>query len=278
MLSSRAARAPLTELAPLPSSHEGDSPFLHTSLASQSSLARALPAPLHVAIIMDGNGRWATERGLPRVAGHRRGSDAVRRVVEAAPGLGITTLTLFAFSSDNWKRPQSEVGALMGLFQEYLRSEAPRLAENGVRLSIIGRRDRLSGSLSEAIEDCEAVTAPGRILHLRIAIDYSGRDEILRAVRRLGPSEATTRETFARCLGDACGGGGAADVDMLIRTGGERRLSDFLLWESAYAELYFTARMWPEFDAGDLSNAVAEFRTRQRRFGALPMVDSRTVR
>jgi undecaprenyl diphosphate synthase len=224
---------------------------------------------LHVAIIMDGNGRWATGRGLPRLDGHRRGADAVRRTVEAAPGLGIATLTLFAFSSDNWKRPPAEVGALMRLFRRYLRAEVPRLVEHGVRLSIIGRRDRLDAPLVRAIEAAEAATAGARQLHLRVAIDYSARDAIVRAAHQLEAGDVPTREAFAARLGEAYGGGDAPDVDLLIRTGGERRLSDFLLWESAYAELYFTPRMWPEFEGNDLAAAVAEFHSRQRRFGAL---------
>ena len=221
------------------------------------------PAPFHVAIIMDGNGRWAAARGLPRVEGHRRGVAAVRRVVEAAPDLGIQTLTLYAFSGDNWKRPAPEVGRLMGLFLAYLRREAPRLREEGVRLSVIGRRDRLPGGLPSAIGAAEALTAGGGRLELRIAIDYSARGAILRAAA----AAATEKTEFERRLAEA--GGGPPDVDLLVRTGGEQRLSDFLLWESAYAELYFTPRMWPDFGPADLSEAVWAFRARERRFGGL---------
>jgi len=217
---------------------------------------------------MDGNGRWASARGMPRAAGHHRGADAVRRTVEAAPALGITTLTLFAFSSDNWKRPPEEIGTLMRLFRDYLWSEVTRLAQSGVRLSVIGRRDRLTAELTEAIRAAEAATAPCQTLHLRLAIDYSAREAILRAARSAPQGGELTRESFARRLNGACGG--APDVDLLIRTGGERRLSDFLLWESAYAELWFLSRMWPEFRAEDLAAAVEEFHTRQRRFGGLP--------
>jgi undecaprenyl diphosphate synthase len=224
---------------------------------------------LHVAIIMDGNGRWATARGWPRPAGHRHGAEAVRRAVEAAPALGIATLTLFAFSADNWKRPPREVRALMGLFQKFLMAERATLARRGVRLSVIGRRDRLPASLVRAIAEAEAATAGGRRLHLRVAVDYSAREAILAAARRLRPGEVPTRETFTRCLAEAHRGG-APDVDLLIRTGGEQRLSDFLLWESAYAELCFTGRLWPDFEAADLIAAVADFHQRQRRFGALP--------
>jgi undecaprenyl diphosphate synthase len=201
---------------------------------------------LHVAIIMDGNGRWATRRGLPRAAGHRAGADAVRRAVEAAPDLGIGALTLYAFSSDNWRRPPSEVAALMRLFTRHLHTETPRLSANGVRLTVVGRRDRLPAPLVAAIEAAERATADGGRLHVRLAVDYSAR---------------------AAIRADAI----LPDVDLLIRTGGQQRLSDFLLWECAYAELWFTERMWPDFGAADLARAVADFQNRERRFGALPL-------
>jgi undecaprenyl diphosphate synthase len=219
---------------------------------------------LHVAIIMDGNGRWAQARGLPRVAGHRAGADAVRRVVESAPGLGIGALTLYSFSSDNWRRPPTEVKALMGLFHAYLRMETGRCVAEGVRIRMIGRRDRLAPSLQKAVAETEAVTRDGRTLEVRIAIDYSSRDAILRAAGKLRKSVPASREEFARMIGDA------PDVDLLIRTGGEQRLSDFLLWECAYAELFFTPRMWPEYGRADLEAAVAEFYARERRFGRIP--------
>jgi undecaprenyl diphosphate synthase len=222
---------------------------------------------IHVAIIMDGNGRWALRRGLPRSAGHHAGVDAIRRVVEAAPEAGIGTLSLFAFSSDNWARPAEEVQILMALFARFLRDEAGPLRAHDVRLSMIGRRDRLPPELVSAIAAAEALTAPGTRLHLRVAVDYSSRNAILEAAR-LGGLDDPTREAFAIRLGDTHGGP-APDVDLLIRTGGEQRLSDFLLWESAYAELFFTARMWPDFREDDLAAAVAEFRGRDRRFGAL---------
>jgi len=199
----------------------------------------------HVAIIMDGNGRWATRRGRPRAAGHRAGADAVRRVVEIAPNCGITALTLYAFSSDNWSRPTAEVSMLMRLFARYLRTETAELSEQGVRLMIIGRRDRLPQSLVAAIAAAELATAQGTRLELRIAVDYSARDAIKRGEQ-------------------------LPDVDLLIRTGGEQRLSDFLLWECAYAELWFTDRMWPDFGAAHLAAAVHEFYSRDRRFGGLP--------
>jgi undecaprenyl diphosphate synthase len=223
---------------------------------------------IHVAIIMDGNGRWALRRGLPRAAGHHAGVDAIRSVVEAAPALGIGTLTLFAFSADNWARPAAEVEILMALFARFLREEARPLRAHDVRLSVIGRRDRLLPDVASAIAAAEALTAPGAALHLRVAIDYSARDAIVSAARRGGADDGT-REGFAARLGETRGVP-TPDVDLLIRTGGEQRLSDFLLWESAYAELLFTARMWPEFRGDDLAAAVAEFRGRDRRFGALP--------
>jgi undecaprenyl diphosphate synthase len=230
----------------------------------------ALKESLHVGIIMDGNGRWAIARGRPRVAGHIAGAESVRRVVEQAPRLGIATLTLYAFSSDNWQRPAREVAALMRLFRKHLGSETPKLLENGVRLSVIGRRDRLSLPLTAAIAEAERATANGRTLHLRLAVDYSARDAIVHAARLLGGTSETSRETFTAKLAEAYGGDAAPDVDLLIRTGGEQRLSDFLLWECAYAELYFTRVLWPDFGAEELTRAVAEFHGRERRFGAIP--------
>jgi undecaprenyl diphosphate synthase len=229
--------------------------------------------PFHVAIIMDGNGRWAIARGMGRIEGHRCGAQAVRRTVRAAPSLGITTLTLFAFSSDNWKRPQREVGTLLHLFGNYLQSEQVELRQNGVRLSVIGRRDRLPERLTTAIEACEAATARASRLHLRLAIDYSAREAILRAAGSLAAEGEPSAETFRKRLGTESGTETAPDVDLLIRTGGEHRLSDFLLWESAYAELCFLPRMWPDFQAADLAAAVAEFHTRQRRFGGLAVAE-----
>jgi undecaprenyl diphosphate synthase len=222
----------------------------------------------HVALIMDGNGRWATLRGLPRVAGHREGAHAVRRVVEAAPTLGIGTLTLYAFSSDNWGRPAREVTALMRLFRSYLAAETARCVETGVRLRIIGRRDRLAPVLLRQIQAAESATAGGERLLLRIAIDYSARDLLLRAAALAAGSP--DRDDFATLLGRAMGEDEPApDVDLLVRTGGEQRLSDFLLWECAYAELCFTPRMWPDFGAAALGEAMDWFRGRDRRFGRL---------
>lgn len=211
------------------------------------------PEGLHVALVMDGNGRWAEARGWPRAAGHQAGAKALRGIVEAAPGLGIGTLSVYAFSADNWKRPAQEVGFLMELLVAHLLGEAKRLAEAGVRLRVIGRRDRLPAKVQDAIEVAEALTAQGQRLELRIAVDYSGREAI----------------------GRAWGGERAAvgpPVDLWLRTGGERRLSDFLLWEAAYAELFFEEAFWPDFRPADLARAVAAFRQRDRRFGGLTVV------
>jgi undecaprenyl diphosphate synthase len=216
-----------------------------------------LEGGLHAAIIMDGNGRWANARGLPRIAGHRAGADAVRRVVETAPSLGISVLTLYAFSADNWRRPPREISALLRLFRHYLAEETARCIANGVRLEVIGRRDRLPKDLVSLISETERKTSPGRRLRLRLAIDYSSRHAILEAASRAPASE----EGFSKALGP--------DVDLLVRTSGEQRLSDFLLWECAYAEMVFTERMWPDFSAEDLAACIQEFQGRERRFGAI---------
>jgi undecaprenyl diphosphate synthase len=226
-------------------------------------------ARLHVGIIMDGNGRWATRRGLSRLRGHEAGVAAIRRVVEAAPEQGIGTLTLYAFSSDNWRRPRAEVTALMGLLRFYLANEIEALIRNGVRLTVIGRRDRLPDGIANAIARAEAATADGDTLHLRIAIDYSAREAILNAARRAAGIGNLTRESFSELV---TGEAGLRDVDLIIRTSGEKRLSDFLLWEGAYAELHFTDRMWPEFEADDLADALSSFHRRERRFGGLQSV------
>lgn len=232
--------------------------------------AQADGTSLHVAIIMDGNGRWATARGRRRVAGHLAGAKAVRRTVEAAPDVGITTLTLYAFSSDNWRRPRAEVAHLMRLFQRHLDSECSRLVEAGVRLTVIGRRDRIPASLTRKIVQVERRTQRGRALHLRVAIDYSARDALVAAAGRLSGVNRVDREAFAAALGSSIHSpNGAPDVDLLIRTGGERRLSDFLLWESAYAELHFTDVHWPDFHKADLESAVSDFTSRDRRFGGI---------
>jgi undecaprenyl diphosphate synthase len=219
---------------------------------------------LHVGIIMDGNGRWAVARGLPREAGHSTGVAAVSRVAEAAPELGISVLTLFAFSSDNWRRPRQEVSTLMALLDLYLDRETPRAVERGVRLEVIGRRDRLDAGLQERIAAAEFATRLGKRLRLRMAVDYSARDAILAAARS---ASELSREAIGAALGPP--------VDLMIRTGGEHRLSDFLLWESAYAELVFCRAMWPDFGPADLAAAVREFRGRDRRFGDVPRTPQR---
>lgn len=235
-------------------------------------------ADIHVAIIMDGNGRWATARGRSRSAGHLAGARAARRLVEGARELGLGTLTLYAFSGDNWKRPPGEVGTLMRLFRRYLAAETARCVSTGIRLSIIGRRDRLSSQLRHAIDAAESATRDGDAMHLRVAVDYSARDAILAAASRAAQSDPTglaaggaqAREVFAAALGAVSHDlTPAPDVDLLIRTGGEQRLSDFLLWECAYAELWFTSRAWPDFTTADLLTALGDFARRNRRFGGL---------
>jgi undecaprenyl diphosphate synthase len=237
---------------------------MQSSLSSK--LSENLRDRLHVGIIMDGNGRWATRRGLSRLRGHEAGVEAIRRIVEAAPDQGIGTLTLYAFSTDNWRRPRAEVAALMGLLRFYLANEVQSLIKNGVRLQVIGRRDRLPDGIADAIVRAEAATAAGEVLHLRIAVDYSARDAILNAAAKLAGIAAPTRELFSDLV---TGETGLRDVDLIIRTSGEKRLSDFLLWEGAYAELHFTERMWPEFGAADLAEALTSFHRRERRFGGL---------
>ena len=219
---------------------------------------------LHVAIIMDGNGRWATARGLPRTAGHLAGVRALRAIVEAAPAMGVGTLSAFAFSTENWRRPRSEVGALMGMMGGYLRDELDKLIESGVRLSVLGRRDRLPRGLAERIAHAERATASGRALDLRLAVDYSARDAIVAAIASLGP--AATREAISARL---AAHGGGPPVDLLIRTSGELRLSDFMLWEAAFAELYFTDELWPDFDVSSLAEALQAYRRRERRYGGI---------
>jgi undecaprenyl diphosphate synthase len=231
----------------------------------------AAQSGIHVAIIMDGNGRWANSRGRPRTAGHIAGARVVRKIVEAAPDCGIGMLTLYAFSADNWARPSREVALLMRLFRRYLVAETDRCVTNDVRMRIIGRRDRIPGELLRAIKAAEHETRHGTRLDLRIAVDYSARDAMVRAAEVLRGAERVTRDDLARTMCEVDHWTGESrDVDLLIRTGGEKRLSDFLLWECAYAELYFTDRRWPDFSAVDLENAVKEFHSRERRFGAVP--------
>ena len=226
--------------------------------------------PNHVAIIMDGNGRWATQRGKGRPAGHLAGAKTVRRIVEHARRRQVPVLTLYAFSSDNWSRPIEEVNALLALFRRYLAAEVPRCVEHGIRLTIVGRRDRLTPQLRRDIAAAERATRRETGMHLRLAIDYSSRDMIVRAAARVPEGTIVERDTFAQALAASANEMGATpDVDLLIRTGGEQRLSDFLLWECAYAELVFSRRLWPDFTEHDFEGALQEYASRDRRFGGL---------
>lgn len=227
-------------------------------------------AGIHVAIIMDGNGRWAERRGLARAEGHRAGAQTVERVVRAAPSLSIDPLTLYAFSGNNWARPGFEVHRLMELFADFFRTGRAEWRRSGVRVSVIGRRDRLPPSLTEAIEAAERSTCAGKRLHLRIAIDYSGQEVILEAAHMLQHRPAERPQDFGRLM--AAASHACADdppVDLLIRSGGEQRLSDFLLWELAYAEIWFSDKLWPDFGASDLARALRSFGARERRYGRL---------
>jgi len=227
--------------------------------------------PRHVAIIMDGNGRWAKKRLLPRLAGHRKGVEAVRRVVEAAPPLGIEVLTLYAFSSENWRRPADEVSDLMGLLRHYLRTEVAELHRNGIRLRFIGNYKAMHVDLVSLLEDSAALTAGNQKMTLVIALNYGAQDEIVRAAQalaaeardgRLDPA-AIDAEMIASRLDTA----DLPPPDLVIRTSGEQRLSNFLLWQAAYAELVFTEQLWPDFDGASLASAVAAFGARDRRYG-----------
>ena len=218
---------------------------------------------------MDGNGRWAENRGQPRAVGHIAGGHAVQRTVEAALDQGVRTLTLYAFSSDNWKRPLTETENLMQLFGDYLREQTPRCIESSVRVGVIGRRDRLGPSLLHEIDACEQATWPGQALRLRIAIDYSARESLIEAARLLRSSVGDKR-AFASGIGEAVHEDEPApDVDVLIRTGGEKRFSDLFGWDCQYAEVVFSDTMWPDFGPADLQAAIAEFHQRERRFGAV---------
>jgi undecaprenyl diphosphate synthase len=231
------------------------------------------PVPRHIAIIMDGNGRWARARGLPRIAGHRRGADAVRRTVTAAGDLGIPYLTLFGFSSENWKRPHDEVDDLMGLLRHYLRGEIAELHRNGVRLRVIGDLSRLAPDIVTLIANAEELTRGNGGVNLTIALSYGGRAEIVAAVRAIAGKAvegdlappAIDETLISRHLFTA----DIPDPDLLIRTSGEQRISNFLLWQCAYSELVFTKALWPDFGRADLEQAIADFGCRERRYGAL---------
>ena len=231
------------------------------------------PGPHHVAIIMDGNGRWAKSRGLPRVAGHRRGADAVRQVIRGAGELGIPVLTLFAFSTENWTRPADEVSDLMGLLRHYLRNELEELRKNGARLRVIGDRDRLAKDIQGDILDAEARTRSNARIDVNICINYGARDEILRATRNLArkvsAGELTSDQIDESRFESELLTAGVPDPDLLIRTSGEQRISNFLLWQCAYAELVFVDTLWPDFGKDHLEQAIAEFRRRERRYGGV---------
>ena len=243
------------------------------STASLPAQPDPSPGPRHVAIIMDGNGRWAKARGLPRVAGHRRGADAVKRGGRGAGELGIPCLTLFAFSTENWTRPADEVSDLMGLLRHYLRHDLEELRKNGAKLRVVGNRDGLAADIVRDIADAEAVTRANTRIDVNICINYGARDEILRATRRLAAQVAAgelsadriDEARFERELLTA----GIPDPDLLIRTSGELRISNFLLWQAAYAELVFVDTLWPDFGKEHLEQAIAEFRKRERRYGGV---------
>jgi undecaprenyl diphosphate synthase len=243
------------------------------STASLPAASDPTPGPNHVAIIMDGNGRWAKARGLPRVAGHRRGADAVRRVVRGAGELGIPVLTLFAFSTENWTRPADEVADLMGLLRHYLRSELDELLKNGAKLRVIGDRAGLPDDIVRDISDAEQMTRANSRIDVNICINYGARAEILQATRSLARQVAAgelspdriDEDRFERELLTA----GVPDPDLLIRTSGEQRISNFLLWQCAYAELVFVDTLWPDFSKEHLEQAIVEFRRRERRYGGV---------
>jgi undecaprenyl diphosphate synthase len=228
---------------------------------------------MHIAVIMDGNGRWAARRYLPRTAGHRAGAKAVDEVVTAAARRGVDTLTLYAFSADNWNRPPAEVRGLFTLLRRHLLTQTHRCLEQSVRINVIGRRDRLDPGLLQSIERSERATAHCSKMHLRIAIDYSAQHSLLEACRRLQLESDIDKSRFVTCLAEVDNAVVPTPaVDLLIRTGGEKRLSDFLLWECAYAELHFVDSLWPDFDAAAFDQALAEYGRRDRRFGRIAAV------
>ncbi|HTB37361.1 MAG TPA: isoprenyl transferase [Reyranella sp.] len=243
------------------------------STAPLPANADPAPGPNHVAIIMDGNGRWAKARGLPRVAGHRRGADAVRRVVRGAGELGIPVLTLFAFSTENWTRPADEVNDLMGLLRHYLRNELDELHKNGARLRVIGNREGLASDIVRDISDAENMTRGNGRIDVNICINYGARAEILQAIRSLARQVAAGELTADRIDEDRFESelltSGVPDPDLLIRTSGEQRISNFMLWQCAYAELVFVDTLWPDFGKEHLEQAIAEFRRRERRYGGV---------
>ncbi len=234
---------------------------------------------MHIAIIMDGNGRWAAQRGLPRTAGHRAGAEAVDKIVEAAARRGVATLSLYAFSADNWRRPQAEVAALFALLRRYLLTQTPRCLEQSIRINVIGRRDRLAPQVLRTVEHSERTTAHCTGMQLRIAVDYSSQRALLESCRRMAAEAHGDRARFLQHLAGVDHAIAAPDVDLLIRTGGEKRLSDFLLWECAYAELHFVDCFWPDFDDIAFDQAIEEYSRRERRFGQIsaPLVGARAA-
>lgn len=224
----------------------------------------ASPAPYHVAIVMDGNGRWASRRFLPRVAGHKAGVTALRNCVRACAHRHIGVLSVFAFSSENWSRPQDEVSGLMELLALALAREVPQLIEDGVRLRFVGERAGLAGAVREGLQRAEAATGHNRLLQLNVCFNYGGRWDIVQAAQRLA---AAGREITEASLGEQMQMGRFPDPDLIIRTGSEQRISNFLLWQAAYSELYFSDCLWPDFDEKALDAALADFSQRERRFG-----------
>jgi len=227
----------------------------------------------HVAIIMDGNGRWAEQRGQPRLVGHHAGAKRIREIVEACPAVGVKYLTIFAFSTENWKRTQSEVSGLMRLFKRYIRRESQNLVDDGVRVRFIGDRINLNEQLASTMDELELVTADNKKVNLTIALNYGGRDEVTRAVQRLAreieQQRLTAKEVSAKVLAGFLDTHFLPDPDLVIRTSGEARISNFLLWQSAYAEYEFIETLWPDFNSQEFSQLVLKFRTRERRYGAV---------
>ncbi len=256
--------------ASLPDSAALLQPAADTATAGQETGGAAVPR--HVAIIMDGNGRWAKARGLPRNLGHRKGVDAVREVVKACPDLGIEYLTLYAFSTENWKRPASEVSGLMDLLRIFIRSELEQLRRNGVRVRVIGNRSRLPADIVALVDEAEAKTLDNSRLTLIIALSYGSQDELVMAARRLAEAalrgEIKPEQIDAGMIERNLLTAGIPDPDLLIRTSGEQRLSNFMLWQAAYSELVFTDTLWPDFGRAELAAAIAEYGRRERRYGA----------
>jgi undecaprenyl diphosphate synthase len=248
-----------------------------------ASAAKSEPAPgLHVAIVMDGNGRWAKRRGLPRTFGHPQGMEAIRRTVKAAPGLGVRWLTLYAFSTENWRRPAGEVSEVMRLLKAYVNSDLEQLRAEGVKIKILGRRQGLAPDIAEIVERAEARTARNDAFHLQVAFNYGARADIVDAARALmaaaARGEASPDDLTETAFGARLSTGGAPPPDLVIRTSGERRLSNFLLWESAYSEFVFQDVLWPDYGADHLKAAIAEFQTRERRFGGAVAGDALAAR